>query len=90
MSFVQTLPSYGINTEKNGPSQFLETVADLNTQGGQAIVACLREGRNIAVLNAVNIGVDTNIPATPTEIPPQANLIPSTYSDAEAANLVVK
>lgn len=90
MSFVQTLPSYGVNTEKNGPSQFLETVADLNTQGGQAIVACLREGRNIAVLNAVNIGVDTNIPATPTTVPPQANLIPSTYSDAEAAKLVVK
>ena len=90
MSFVQTLPSYGINTEENGPSQFLETVADLNTQGGQAIVACLREGRNIAVLNAVNVGVDTNIPANPTTVPPQANLIPSTYSDAEAANLVVK
>jgi hypothetical protein len=90
MSFVQSLPNYGINTQENGPSQFLETVADLNTQGGQAIVACLREGRNIAVLNAVNVGVDTNIPATPSTIPPQANLIPSTYSEAEAADLVVK
>lgn len=90
MSFVQSLPNYGVNTEENGPSQFLETVADLNTQGGQAIVACLREGRNIAALNAVNVGVDTDIPATPSSVPPQANLIPSTYSDAEAANLVVK
>ena len=90
MSFVQSLPNYGVNTEENGPSQFLETVADLNTQGGQAIVACLREGRNIAALNAVNVGVDTDIPATPATVPPQANLIPSTYSDAEAANLVVK
>ena len=90
MSFVQSLPSYGVNTEENGPSQFLETVADINTQGGQAIVACLREGRNLAALNTVNIGVDTNIPAAPTTVPPQANLIPSTYSDAEAANLVVK
>ena len=90
MSFVQSLPNYGVNTEKNGPSQFLETVADLNTQGGQAIVACLREGRNAAALSAVNVGVDTNIPAAPATIPPQANLIPSTYSDAEAAKLVVK
>jgi len=90
MSFVQSLPNYGVNTEENGPSQFLETVADLNTQGGQAIVACLREGRNIAALSAVNVGVDTDIPATPSTVPPQANLIPSTYSDAEAANLVVK
>ena len=90
MGFVQNLPGYGLNTEVNGPSQFLETVADLNTQGGQAIVACLREGRNAAFLNAVNIGLDTSIPSAPTTIPPQANLIPSTYSDAEAANLVVK
>jgi hypothetical protein len=89
MSFVQSLPNYGVNTEENGPSQFLESVADLNTQGGQAIVACLREGRNIAALSAVNVGVDTDIPATPATVPPQANLIPSTYSDAEAANLVV-
>jgi hypothetical protein len=90
MSFVQNLPDYGVNTEKNGPSQFLEAVADLNTQGGQAIVACLREGRNAAALSAVNVGVDTNIPSAPATVPPQANLIPSTYSEAEAAKLVVK
>jgi hypothetical protein len=90
MSFVQTLPNYGINTEQNGPNQFLETVADYNTQGGQAIIGCLREGRNAAFLNAVNVGLDTAIPSTPATVPPQANLIPSTYSDAEAANLVVK
>ena len=90
MSFVQNLPGYGVNTEQYGPSQFLESVADLNTQGGQAIVACLREGRNAAFLNAVSIGLDTTIPAAPTSVPPQANLIPSTYSAAEAANLVVK
>jgi hypothetical protein len=89
MSFVQSLPNYGLNTQENGPSQFLETVANLDSQGGQAIVACLREGRNVAALSAVNVGVDTNIPATPATVPPQANLIPSTYSDAEAANLVV-
>jgi hypothetical protein len=65
-------------------------VSDLNTQGGQAIVACLREGRNAGFLNAVSIGFDTSIPVAPTAIPPQANLIPSTYSATEAANLVVK
>lgn len=90
MGFVQNLPSYGLDTEQNGPSQFLETVADLNTQGGQAIVACLREGRNAGFLNAVSIGFDTSIPVAPSAIPPQANLIPSTYSATEAANLVVK
>jgi len=90
MGLVQNLPSYGLDTEQNGPSQFLETVADLNTQGGQAIVACLREGRNAAFLNAVSIGLDTSIPVAPSAVSPQANLIPSTYSAAEAAKLVVK
>ena len=90
MSLIQSLPDYGINTEQNGPAQFLESVADLNTQGGQAIVACLREGKNVSVLDAAGAGQDTVIPSTPSSVPPRANLIPSTYSEAESANLVVK
>jgi hypothetical protein len=90
MSFVQSLPGYGTNTEANGPAQFIETVADLATQGGQAMVACLREGRNLLVLNGVGIGQDTAIPSEYAGVIPQANLIPSTYTDVEAANLVVK
>ena len=90
MSLVQNLPDYGINTEQNGPSQFLESVANLSTQGGQAIVACLREGKNVSVLDGTGVGQDTVIPITPSSVPPRANLIPSTYTEAEAANLVVK
>ena len=90
MSLVQNLPDYGVDAEQNGPAQFLETVANLSTQGGQAIVACLREGKNVAVLDATGAGQDTVIPSIPNSIPPRANLIPSTYTEAEAANLVVK
>ena len=90
MSLVQNLPDYGINTEQNGPAQFLESVANLNTQGGQAIVACLREGKNVSVLDGAGAGQDTVIPSTPNSVPPRANLIPSTYTETEAANLVVK
>ena len=90
MSLVQNLPDYGINTEQNGPAQVLESVANLSTQGGQAIVACLREGKNVSVLDAAGAGQDTVIPSTPSSVPPRANLIPSTYSEAESANLVVK
>jgi len=90
MSFVQSLPDYGVNTEQDGPAQFLETISNLSTQGGQAIVACLREGKNIFVLDAVGAGQDTVIPSTVNSVPPRANLIPSTYTEAEAANLVVK
>lgn len=89
MSFVESLPEYGINKEQNGPTWFLEQVSDLNTLGGQAIVGCLREGQNLAVLNNVGIGVDTAIPSEPSLPSPVANLIPATYTESQAANLVV-
>ena len=89
MSFVETLPTYGVNKEQNGTAYFLEQVADLTTLGGQAIVGCLREGQNLAVLNNIGIGVDTNIPSEPSSPNPVANLIPATYTESQAANLVV-
>ena len=89
MSFVESLPTYGLNKEQNGPVWFLEQVADLTTLGGQAIVGCLREGQNLAILNNVGIGVDTSIPSEPSLPNPVANLIPATYTIAQAANLVV-
>lgn len=89
MSFVESLPDYGVNKEQNGPTWFLEQVADLTTLGGQAIVGCLREGQNLAVLNNVGIGVDTAIPSAPSSPIPVANLIPATYNESQAANLVV-
>jgi hypothetical protein len=89
MSFVESLPTYGLDKEQNGPVWFLEQVADLTTLGGQAIVGCLREGQNLAVLNNIGIGVDTNIPSQPSSPNPVANLIPATYTVSQAANLVV-
>ena len=90
MSFVESLPTYGVNREQNGPTWFLEQVADLITLGGQAIVGCLREGQNLVILNNAGIGVDTNIPSQPSLPNPVANLIPATYTESQAANLVVK
>jgi len=89
MSFVESLPTYGLNKEQNGPVWFLEQVADITTLGGQAIVACLREGQNLAILNNVGIGVDTGIPSEPSSPNPVANLIPATYTESQAAILVV-
>jgi hypothetical protein len=90
MSFVQAIPDYGLDKTQNGAAWVLEQVADTTTLGGQAIVGCLREGQNIAVLNAAGIGQDTAIPSTPSVEPPTANLISSTYSTADADNLVIK
>jgi hypothetical protein len=88
--FIYSLPGYGIETEEGGIAWFLEAMSDLSNLGGQAIIACLREGRNQVLLNASGIYTNTRIPGDPNPPPPQANLLPSTYTEAEAINLVIK
>ena len=89
-SLVYSLPTYGRETEQGGLAQFWEGVANIDTFTGQAVVAVLREGKNQALLN--NAGVQTNAQVPDTADPPQApaNLIPSTFTESAAANLVIK
>lgn len=86
---VLNLNSYGASTEVGGTVQYLENVADLTVIGGQAIVASMREGRNRIILNAENIGQFNQVSGDLNTVPPQANLIPSTYTVSEAANTVI-
>lgn len=88
--FIFNLPNYGLQTEVGGMFQFLESLADLTTQGGQAIVGCLRDGQNKVVLGNAGIYTNANIPADPIPPPPEAQLLPGTYSSAEADSLVIK
>jgi hypothetical protein len=87
-SLVFNLPVYGTQTETGGMAQFWEGVANIDTFTGQAVVATLREGVNLAVLG--NAGIQTNAVVPSDPVPPltQANLIPSTYTAADAANIV--
>jgi len=87
-SFIYSLPSYGTQNENGGLAQMLENMSQLNTQGGQAVVATLRQGRNVAALSATGIPNNLTIPVNPAVPPPLANLIPSTYTQAEAANII--
>lgn len=88
--FILSLPSYGIETEVGGMAWFLEAMADLTTLSGEAIVACLREGRNTVVLNSAGLVTNTRIPGDPIPPPEQAELLPSTYTEAQAQNLVIR
>lgn len=88
-SFIYSLPQYGTQTEDGGMAQMLENMADLTTQGGQAVVGCLRQGRNVAALGNAGIPTNLTIPVAPTTPVPQASLIPSTYTQAEAANIII-
>lgn len=88
--FIYSLPGYALNTEQGGTTQLIEAIADLATFTGQAIVACFRQERNQAVLNSVGIQTTSQISSDPATAPPQATLLPSKYSETEAANLVIK
>jgi hypothetical protein len=88
-SLVYNLPSYGVQTEQGGMAQFWEGVANISTFTGQAVVATLREGVNLARLGNAGIQTNTLVPSDPTPPLAQANLIPSTYTAAQAANAIV-
>jgi hypothetical protein len=74
-SLINSLPGYGQQTEVGGMAQFWEGVSDISTFTGQAVVATLREGRNLSALG--NAGVQTNavVPDTPLTPLVQSNLI---------------
>jgi hypothetical protein len=88
--FIYNLPSYGVETEEGGTAWLIETMSDLTTLSGEAIVASLREGRNQIALNSTGIFSNSQIPSEPIPPPPQAELLPSVFSEDEAINLVVK
>jgi len=87
--FIQSLPQYGADTTEGGTTQFLEAVANLTDFTGESIVASLRQTQNQRVLTAAGIQTNSNVPVAPNPPPPQANLIPATYTAQQAANIVV-
>jgi hypothetical protein len=87
--FIFGLPSYGPDNQVGGVAQLVESVADYTNFTGQAVIACLREGRNQPYLQGIGIATNAPIPADPNPPPPTANLIPSTYTAQQAANIVV-
>lgn len=56
MSFVQALPSYGLQGEACGPFDFLDQVADKTSLTGQAIEGSLCEGENQLLLGLAGMG----------------------------------
>lgn len=63
-SFVDSLHTYALDVAPGGANEYLVSVANTSNQTGQAIMGCLREGRNLDLLNNGGVGVDSTIPAT--------------------------
>jgi hypothetical protein len=87
-AFIPALAGYGQETQVGMAAQFLESIANTANQSGQAMVGALREGRNTAGLNSINLRSDNDVPQQPASVPPQATLSGSEYTPAEARALV--
>jgi hypothetical protein len=87
-SFVTNLTAYGVNTQQGMSAQYLQSVANVATQAGQAIIATMREGRNNVLMDLATIGHDNAVPDTPSVPLPQADLGDATYTPAQARALV--
>jgi hypothetical protein len=62
LSLGTSLHDIGLDESDDGQNALFTAIADTSNIYGQAVIASLREGRNIAALNAVGINTDTQIP----------------------------
>jgi len=83
-AFIPSLSGYGQETQEGMAAEFLEAIANTANQYGQAMIGALREGRNTAGIQAVNLKIDNAVPSLPDAVPPQATLSSSEYTPAEA------
>lgn len=60
-TFVDSIPSFAMNTLPHMSVQTLETIVNLDTVGGQSVVALMRQERNQARLMDIGIDLDNNI-----------------------------
>jgi hypothetical protein len=64
MSLGSNLQQIGKDVAPQGQAEFFTAIANTQNIYGQAIESSFREGRNIAALNEVGIGIDSQIPGS--------------------------
>ena len=90
MSFVSNLHDIGLDVSEGGQAQFVQEISNVSTLSGQAVIASMREGRNIAILNAAGILLDTQVSDVNVVTPIANNLSSAQYTVAEArANVII-
>lgn len=88
MSFAENLSTYGTQTYFGGPAMWLERVANLNSLGGESIIAAMREGRNLKRLSTAGLQQDAPISTQGLQFP--GELMPNQYDEQEANDLVIR
>jgi hypothetical protein len=84
LGLASRLHDIGLDVTEGGAAQFFESIANLSNITGQGVIAAMREGRNIAVLNAVGIPLDTQLPDLNPNQTVANNLSDGQYSVAQA------
>ena len=80
---VYNLASNGLDVVEGGAAYVLQSVANTNTQGGQAIVSTMIESRNLQRLSTA--GIQTDIIVSDQYPEPEADLGDTQYTVAQAA-----
>ena len=81
---VYSLANNGLDVVEGGTAFVLQSVANVATQGGQAIISTMREARNQELLNAA--GMQTDILISDQYPEPAADLGTAQYSVAQATS----
>lgn len=63
VSFVDSIPTYAVQTEPHMYSQTIEAISDLTSSGGQSLIAMMRQERNQIKLRKAGLELDNNVPA---------------------------
>ena len=88
ISFAQSLPEIGTQTEFGGPAMWMERVVDATSLGGQSVIAAMREGRNSKRLSQAGLQQDAPINTEGLQYP--GDLTPNQYDEQEANDLVIR
>jgi hypothetical protein len=83
-SLVYNLASTGLEVVEGGPAYVLQSIANTNTQGGQAIVSTMREARNQERLSIA--GMQTDITISDQYPEPRADFGTTQYTVAQATD----
>jgi hypothetical protein len=70
IGFLQNIGTYAQSTEEKGPALVLEDIADLNTLGGNSLIASMREARNALKLGLTGAMLENIVNNDALVLPP--------------------
>ena len=86
-SLVYSLGSAGLDVVQGGAAYVLQSVANTDTQGGQAMISTMIEARNQALLG--NAGIQTDIIVSDQYPQPVANIGNNQYTTSQASSQII-